>query len=76
MKKATNRETQVEYACKIIDKKMVEGKEEMIETEVSILKKVKHNNVISLIEAFDTPDKLYLIMDLYFFFFNSLILHY
>ena len=65
MKKCVDRETEKEYALKIIDKKMVEGKEEMIETEVAILKKVHHKNVISMVEAFDTPDKLYLVMELY-----------
>jgi len=39
VKRAVNRETNAEFAIKIIDKKMVEGKEEMIETEVAILKK-------------------------------------
>jgi len=65
VKKCVDRETEKEYALKIIDKKMVEGKEEMIETEVAILKKVHHKNVISMVEAFDTPDKLYLVMELY-----------
>ena len=65
MKRCVDRETEKEYALKIIDKKMVEGKEEMIETEVAILKKVHHKNVISMVEAFDTPDKLYLVMELY-----------
>jgi calcium/calmodulin-dependent protein kinase I len=64
VKRCTDRETGIEYAMKIIDKKMVEGKEEMIETEVAILRKVKHKNVISMVEAFDTADKLYLVMDL------------
>lgn len=64
VKRCTDKETGKEYALKIIDKKMVEGKEEMIETEIAILKKVKHKNVISMVEAFDTPEKLYLVMDL------------
>ena len=65
MKKCVDRETGKEFALKIIDKKMVEGKEEMIETEVAILKKVHHKNIVSMVEAFDTPDKLYLVMELY-----------
>ncbi len=70
VKRCTNKETGVDYALKVIDKKMVEGKEEMIETEVAILRKVHHKNVVSLVEAFDTPDKLYLVMDLYAFIFT------
>jgi hypothetical protein len=64
VKKCRDRETSKLYALKIIDKKLVEGKEEMIETEVEILRRVKHPNIISMIEAFDTDDKLYLVMDL------------
>ena len=58
---------------KVIDKRLVEGKEDMIETEVGILKKVSHPNVISLIEVFDTSDKLYLVMDLYYLFLYSFL---
>jgi len=64
VKRCKDRETGKEYALKIIDKKLVEGKEEMIETECEILRRVKHPNIVSMIETFDTDDKLYLIMDL------------
>ena len=64
VKKCRDRETSKFYALKIIDKKLVEGKEEMIETECEILRRVHHPNIISMIEAFDTEDKLYLVMDL------------
>ena len=33
--------------------------------EVDILKKVNHPNIIALKELFDTPEKLYLVMELY-----------
>ena len=36
----------------------------MIENEVSILRRVKHINIISLLEEFDTNDELYLVMEL------------
>ena len=36
----------------------------MIENEVSILRRVKHINIISLVEEFDTHDELYLVMEL------------
>jgi calcium/calmodulin-dependent protein kinase I len=64
VKKCRDRETKMMYALKIIDKKLVEGKEEMIETECEILRRVKHPNIVSMVEAFDTEDKLYLVMDL------------
>jgi serine/threonine protein kinase len=53
----------VKYAVKIIDKALCKGKEDMIETEIAILKKVKHPNIVGMLEEFDTPDKLYLILD-------------
>ena len=36
----------------------------MIENEVSILRRVKHVNIIALIEEFETNDELYLVMEL------------
>jgi len=59
--KATNQH----YAVKVINKKDL-GKdyEKNLKMEVDILKKVNHPNIIALKELFDTPDKLYLIMEL------------
>jgi len=42
----------------------------MIETECEILRRCKHKNVISMVETFDTDDKLYVVMDLYALFFR------
>ena len=36
----------------------------MIENEVSIFRKVKHSNIIQLMEEYDTPNEQYLIMEL------------
>ncbi|XP_067663721.1 serine/threonine-protein kinase DCLK1-like isoform X2 [Haliotis asinina] len=52
------------FALKIIDKARCKGKEQMIENEVSILRKVKHPNIIILVEEFDTSAELYLVMEL------------
>lgn len=38
--------------------------EHLIENEVSILRQVKHPNIIMLIEEMDTPTELYLVMEL------------
>lgn len=38
--------------------------EHLIENEVSILRRVKHPNIIMLIEEMDTPTELYLVMEL------------
>jgi calcium/calmodulin-dependent protein kinase I len=61
----TQRASGVQYAVKVINKKDL-GKdyEKNLKMEVDILKKVNHPNIIALKELFDTPDKLYLIMEL------------
>ena len=54
--------TGVPYAIKIIDKATLAENREALLTEISILKQVKHPNVIGLIDIFETRKKLYLIM--------------
>ncbi|XP_035034436.1 serine/threonine-protein kinase DCLK1 isoform X1 [Hippoglossus stenolepis] len=53
-----------EYALKIINKGKCRGKEHMIQNEVAILRRVKHPNIVLLIEEVDTYNELYLIMEL------------
>lgn len=38
--------------------------EHLIENEVSVLRQVKHPNIVMLIEEVDTPSELYLVMEL------------
>eukprot|EP01135_Chromosphaera_perkinsii_P000143 Nk52_evm39s32 gene=Nk52_evmTU39s32 len=64
VKVATHKESGGKYAVKIIDKKLCAGKEEMIETEVDILRRVEHKNIVCMKEMFDTPEKLYLVLEL------------
>ena len=59
-----SRSSGAERALKAIDKSKCKGKEQMIENEVSILRRVQHPNIIQLIEEFDFPSELYLIMEL------------
>jgi len=62
---AVHKATNNHFAVKVINKKDL-GKdyEKNLKMEVDILKKVNHPNIIALKELFDTPDKLYLIMEL------------
>ncbi|XP_042901484.1 serine/threonine-protein kinase DCLK1 [Parasteatoda tepidariorum] len=53
-----------EYALKVIDKNKCKGKEHLIESEVAILRRVKHENIVQLIEEFDFENDLYLVMEL------------
>ncbi|NWT95359.1 DCLK2 kinase, partial [Urocynchramus pylzowi] len=64
VKECVERSTRKEFALKIIDKAKCCGKEHLIENEVSILRRVKHPNIIMLIEEMDTPTELYLVMEL------------
>ncbi|KAJ3413157.1 hypothetical protein HDV05_008360 [Chytridiales sp. JEL 0842] len=64
VKRATERATGNKYAIKIIDKAKCKGKESMIETEVNILVKVRHENIIQLYEMFEIDNKIYLVMEL------------
>ena len=52
------------FALKVISKSRCRGKEHMIESEVSILRRVKHKNIIMLVEEYETPEELYLVMEL------------
>ncbi|EAN31870.1 Protein kinase domain protein [Theileria parva strain Muguga] len=63
--RGVSRKTGVEYAVKIIDKNKITHQErELLRSEISILKLLKHNNVIYLKEIIDMKDTLYIIMEL------------
>ncbi|KAM3622666.1 uncharacterized protein V6R79_001779 [Siganus canaliculatus] len=64
VKECVERSTGKEFALKIIDKTKCRGKEHLIENEVAVLRKVKHPNIIMLIEEVDTSSELYLVMEL------------
>ncbi|KAM9769839.1 serine/threonine-protein kinase DCLK2 isoform 2-T2 [Menidia menidia] len=64
VKECVERSTGKEFALKIIDKAKCCGKEHLIENEVAVLRKVKHPNIIMLIEELDSPSELCLVMEL------------
>uniref|UniRef100_A0A3B5A9J9 Serine/threonine-protein kinase DCLK2 n=1 Tax=Stegastes partitus TaxID=144197 RepID=A0A3B5A9J9_9TELE len=64
VRECVERSTGREYALKIISKVKCRGKEHMIQSEVSILRRVKHPNIVLLIEEMDTHSELYLVMEL------------
>lgn len=57
-----HKKTGEKFAIKVIEKNEMDTSR--LETEVNILKKVQHANIIHLKEFFDTPKKLYLVMEL------------
>ncbi|XP_041918968.1 serine/threonine-protein kinase DCLK1-like isoform X2 [Alosa sapidissima] len=64
VRECVERSTGREYALKIINKSKCRGKEHMIQNEVAILRRVKHPNIVLLIEEMDTYSELYLVMEL------------
>lgn len=56
-----NRVTKQPYAIKMIDR--VQGKE-VFESEINVLRRVRHTNIIQLIEVFETKEKVYMVMEL------------
>ncbi|XP_075327359.1 calcium/calmodulin-dependent protein kinase type 1D [Odontesthes bonariensis] len=52
------------FAVKCIPKKALKGKESSIENEIAVLRRIKHENIVALEDIHETPDHLYLIMQL------------
>lgn len=64
VKLGTEKATGKKYAMKIIDKSKCKGKEGMIDTEVRILQKVRHENIIQMYELYEGDVKICLVMEL------------
>lgn len=67
VKEGLHRKTGKRVAIKIIEKKKfwnTPKTKEQILREVEILKGIKHENIISVIDALDTPSHMYIILEL------------
>jgi serine/threonine protein kinase len=62
------RSTQKEYACKIIDKRMIEtrfrGLLDQFQIEIGVLKALHHPNIIHLEDVYETDTRIYMVMEL------------
>ncbi|XP_066520453.1 calcium/calmodulin-dependent protein kinase type 1 [Hoplias malabaricus] len=61
---AEEKSTQRLVAVKCIPKKALEGKENSIENEIAVLHRIKHENIVSLEDIFESESHLYLVMQL------------
>ncbi|XP_017853715.1 calcium/calmodulin-dependent protein kinase type 1 isoform X3 [Drosophila busckii] len=62
---AESKETPGEhFAVKIIDKKALKGKEESLENEIRVLRRLTHPNIVQLLETYEDKAKVYLVMEL------------
>ena len=64
VKQCKLKNTSNEYAMKVMDKAKLKGKEHMVENEIAIMKECNHPNIVRLIEEFETPSEIYLVMEL------------
>ncbi|TDL27856.1 Pkinase-domain-containing protein [Rickenella mellea] len=66
VKEAIHIKTGKYYACKVINKKLMEGREYMVRNEIAVLKRVSkgHPNIVTLHDYFETTHNLYLCFDL------------
>ncbi|KAI8809109.1 kinase-like domain-containing protein [Cladochytrium replicatum] len=66
VKEAVHVKTGERVAVKVISKKLMTGREHMIQNEIEILRRVSkgHPNIVTLHDYFATPNNLYLVMDL------------
>lgn len=65
VREVTNRLTGLQYAMKVVNKdKPGSSTIHLLEREVEVLKMVNHTHIIQLEEVFETPKKMYLVMEL------------
>ncbi|XP_055342807.1 calcium/calmodulin-dependent protein kinase type 1-like isoform X2 [Paramacrobiotus metropolitanus] len=51
-------------AIKCIDRRALKGKEESLENEIKVLKRLKHPNIVQLFDTYEDSNHVYLVMEL------------
>ncbi|CCU77318.1 calcium/calmodulin dependent protein kinase [Blumeria hordei DH14] len=66
VKECVHIETSRYYATKVINKRLVSGQERTIRNEIAVLKRVSmgHQNILTLVDYFETSNNLYLVTEL------------
>lgn len=52
------------YAVKCINKRSIKGKEETLENEIDVLRRLKHENIVQLMDVYEDKSFKYLVMQL------------
>ena len=61
--RVVDKQDQKSYALKAIDKKVVQNKMELVETEIKIMSMIKHENVVQLFEIFESSTHINLVLE-------------
>ena len=66
--RCTRKSDGLEFACKVIDKRQVEAKFngllDQFFVEIKVLKSLNHPNIIHLQDTYETPDRIYIVMEM------------
>ena len=66
--RCVDKKTGAHYACKIIDKQMIEerfhGMMEQFHTEIEALRALDHPSIIQLLDVFISEEKIFIVMEL------------
>jgi serine/threonine protein kinase len=60
----THRQTGMRYACKVIQKDSKMNDAQSMSTEIEIMKRLRHKHVVAMYELFESPNCLWLILEL------------
>lgn len=61
---ATHRTNNTKFACKIVKKNSSMNDAQSMSTEIEIMKRVRHRNIVSMYELYETPKCLWIILEL------------
>eukprot|EP00842_Homolaphlyctis_polyrhiza_P001268 jgi/Hompol1/2141/HPOL_005870-RA len=64
VKEAIRKSDSAHFAVKVVDRSKTQGQEDMLQSEIAVLRRVHHKNIVKLEEVFVTPKYLYIVMQL------------
>lgn len=61
---ATHKQTGQKFACKVVKKNNSMNDAQSMSTEIEIMKRIRHRNIVSMYELYETPKCLWIILEL------------